>query len=116
MKVHLKHGKVTENMHGARRNYRYVWDNVLEARSHASTQETTQARVMTDRELLISLHQKVDCNHEWTKRHLGEILSYMAQMHSSQKKVHQYVHHTYQHLDALMKEVIIPEDLEKLGP
>src|SRR3954464_11782183 len=26
MKVHLKHGKVTQNMHGASRNYRYVWD------------------------------------------------------------------------------------------
>ena len=70
---------------------------------------------MNDRELLISIHQKVDRNHEWKKCHLGNILSYMAQMHSSQKKVHPYVHHTYQHLDALMKEVIIPQDLEKLG-
>src|SRR4051812_34873232 len=26
MKVHLKHGKVTQIMHGSRRNYRYVWD------------------------------------------------------------------------------------------
>src|SRR3954470_22601763 len=26
MKVHLKHGKVTQNMHGASTNYRYVWD------------------------------------------------------------------------------------------
>src|SRR4051812_39789078 len=26
MKVHLKHGKVTQSMHGASRNYRYVWD------------------------------------------------------------------------------------------
>src|SRR4051812_16762782 len=26
MKVHLKHGKVTQNMHGASRNYKYVWD------------------------------------------------------------------------------------------
>ena len=24
--MHLKHGKVTQNMHGASRNYRYVWD------------------------------------------------------------------------------------------
>ena len=23
---HTKHGKVTQNMHGASRNYRYVWD------------------------------------------------------------------------------------------
>ena len=26
MKVHQKHTNVTQNMHGARRNYRYVWD------------------------------------------------------------------------------------------
>ena len=26
MKVHLKHGKVRQNMHGASRNYRYVCD------------------------------------------------------------------------------------------
>ena len=26
MQVQAKHGKVTQNMHGARRNYRYVWD------------------------------------------------------------------------------------------
>ena len=26
MKVHLKHVKVTQNMHGASKNYRYVWD------------------------------------------------------------------------------------------
>ena len=26
MKVQAKHGKVTQNMHGASKNYRYVWD------------------------------------------------------------------------------------------
>src|SRR4051812_22690309 len=26
MEVQAKHGKVTQNMHGASRNYRYVWD------------------------------------------------------------------------------------------
>ena len=26
MKVQVKHGKVTQNMRGASRNYRYVWD------------------------------------------------------------------------------------------
>src|SRR4051812_45358840 len=39
----------------------------------------------------------------------------MAQMHTTQKKVHQYAHHTYQRLDALMSEVIIPEDLAKFN-
>src|ERR1041385_4940931 len=86
-----------------------------EERTHASTEETTQARLMTDRELLISLHQKVDRIHDWTKRQIGDILSYMAQMHTTQKKVHQYAHHAYQRLDALLTEVITPEDLAKLG-
>src|ERR1041385_5363100 len=26
MKVQAKHGKVTQNMHGASRNHRYIWD------------------------------------------------------------------------------------------
>src|SRR3954468_19134062 len=26
MKVYLDHSNITQNMHGARRNYRYVWD------------------------------------------------------------------------------------------
>src|ERR1041385_3504246 len=30
MKVQAKHGKVTQNMHGASRNYRYVWDVSIE--------------------------------------------------------------------------------------
>ena len=70
---------------------------------------------MTDRELLISLHQKVDQNHDWAKRQVGEILSYLSQTHTSQKKLHQYVHHTYLHLYALMKEVLIPGDLKHLS-
>ena len=70
---------------------------------------------MTDRQLLISLHQKIDRNHDWAKHQVGEILSYLAQTHTSQKKAHQYVHHTYLHLDALMKEVLIPEDLKHLS-
>ena len=34
----------------------------------------TAPRVMTDRELLLSLHQKVDRNHKWVKRQFGSIL------------------------------------------
>src|SRR3954462_646386 len=39
----------------------------------------------------------------------------MTHTHTSVKKVHQYAHHTYQHLEALMKDVITPEDLTKMG-
>src|ERR1044072_8063279 len=86
-----------------------------EARTHASTEDTTQHRVMSDRELLISLHQKVDHNHDWVKRQFADSLSYLTHMHSSVKKVHQYAHHTYQHLNALMKDVISPEALKQLN-
>src|SRR4051812_24712972 len=34
MKVQAKHGKVTQNMHGASRNYRYVWDVSVEHALH----------------------------------------------------------------------------------
>src|SRR4051812_7873212 len=44
-----------------------------ETRTHASTEDTTQVRVMTDRELLISLHQKVDRHHDWVKRQFSDI-------------------------------------------
>ena len=59
-----------------------------QAGTNTSTEDTSQAHVMTDRELLISLHQKVDRNHDWTKRQISEILTYIAQMHTSQKKTH----------------------------
>jgi hypothetical protein len=34
--------------------------------------------IMTDHELLISLHQKVDRNHNWVKRQLAAILANMT--------------------------------------
>ena len=41
MKVHLKHGKVTQNIHGASRNYRYVWDvSVIESPEPARSVES----------------------------------------------------------------------------
>ena len=35
--------------------------------------QATAPRVMTDREILISLHQKGDPNHKWVKRQFGAI-------------------------------------------
>ena len=48
----------------------------------------TTPRVMTDRELIPSLHQKVDRNHRWVKRQFGSILHNMAATHNSVKKNH----------------------------
>src|SRR3954467_4812768 len=38
MKVQAKHGKVTQIMHGASRNYRYVWDVSHHKFKHYSSQ------------------------------------------------------------------------------
>ena len=38
------------------------------ANAPKSSPQATAPRVMTDRELLLSLHQKVDRNHKWVKR------------------------------------------------
>ena len=44
MKVHQKHSKVTQNMYGASRNYRYVWDvSVISAVSEGSSSSVASA-------------------------------------------------------------------------
>ena len=42
MKVHIKHDKVTQIMHGASRNYRYVWDVSLVESLHYNLLSTIQ--------------------------------------------------------------------------
>ena len=39
----------------------------------------------------------------------------MAQMHTSQKKTHQYAHHTYQRVAAILEAVIAPEEIQQIG-
>ena len=46
---------------------------------------------MTDRELLLSLHQKVDRNHKWVKRQFGAILQNMTVTQNTVKKNHYYL-------------------------
>ena len=46
----------------------------------------TTPRVMTDRELLLSLHQKVNRNHKWVKHHFGSILHNMTATQCSEEK------------------------------
>ena len=48
--------------------------------------QATAPRVMTDHELLLSLHQKVDRNHKWVKRQFGSILHNMTSTHNAVKK------------------------------
>ena len=57
--------------------------------------QATAPRVMTDHELLLSLHQKVDRNHKWVKRQFGSILHNMTATHNAVKKNHYYLHEVF---------------------
>lgn len=73
------------------------------------------ARVMTDHELLISLHQKVDRNHEWVQRQIHQILHYMTVTQNLVKKNHYYTHETFDHAWAILSHPKIDEELKELG-
>src|SRR4051812_17559555 len=71
--------------------------------------------MMTDRELLLSLHQKVDRNHKWDKRHFGSILHNMTSTHNAVKKNQYYLHETFNHTWVVLSHVYSAEDLKKTG-
>ena len=75
----------------------------------------TAPRVMTDRELLLSLHQKVDRNHKWVKRQFGSILHNMTATHNAVKKNHYYLHETLNRTWAVLSQVYSEEDLKTMG-
>ena len=75
----------------------------------------TAPRVMTDRELLLSLHQKVDRNHKWVKRQFGSILHNMTATHNAVKKNHYYLHETLNRTWAVLSHIYGEEDLKKMG-
>ena len=58
------------------------------ANAPKSSPQATAPCVMTDRELLISLHQNVDRDHKWVKRQFGSILDNMTSTHNAVKKNH----------------------------
>ena len=65
------------------------------ANAHKSTPQDTAPRVMTDRELLLSLHQKVDRNQKLVKRQFGSLLHNMTTTHNAVKKNHYYLHEVF---------------------
>src|SRR4051812_28147008 len=70
MKVYVKHGKVTQNMHGASRNYRYVWD--VSAAKPAIYQKdlrryhsrSIKTQTFQEGDLVLRLIQKMDGMHK----------------------------------------------------
>jgi len=69
---------------------------------------------MTDRELLLSLHQKVDRNHKWVKRQFGAILQNMTVTQNTVKKNHYYLHQVFDRTWAILSNMYSAEDLKEM--
>ena len=76
--------------------------------------QNTVPRVMTTRELLISLHQKVDRNHNWVKRQLAAILANMTVTQNSVRKNHYYAHEIFDRSWAILSHLKTSEELEEM--
>ena len=70
---------------------------------------------MTDPELLLSLHQKVDRNHKWVKHQFGSILHNMTATHNAVKKNHYYLHEVFDRTWAILSHLYGEEDLKQMG-
>ena len=70
---------------------------------------------MTDHELLLGLHQKVDRNHKWVKRQFGSILHNMTSTHNAVKKNQYYLHETFNRTWDVLSHVYIAADLKNMG-
>ena len=77
--------------------------------------QATAPRVMTDRELLLSLHQKVDRNHKWVKRQFDALLHNMTSTHNAVKKNQYYLHETFNRTWAVLTHVYSAEELKTMG-
>lgn len=69
---------------------------------------------MTDRELLLSLHQKVDRNHKWVKRQFGAIIHNMTVTQNTVKKNHYYLHQVFDCTWAITSHVYTDDELKKM--
>ena len=85
------------------------------ANASKQSPQATAPRVMTDRELLLSLHQKVDRNHKWVKRQFGSILHNMTATYNSVKKNHYYLNEGFDRTWAVLTHLYGDEDLKQMG-
>ena len=84
------------------------------AKASAQTHQETAPRVMTDRELLLNLHQKIDRNHKWVKRQFGSLLRDMTVTHNSVRKNHYYLHEVFDRTWAILSHLKTPEELKEM--
>ena len=85
------------------------------ANAYKPNPQATAPRVVTDRELLLSRHQKVDRNQKWVKRQFGSILHNMTATHTAVKKNHYYLHEVFSRTWAVMSHLYGEEELKQMG-
>ncbi|KAI4995697.1 hypothetical protein ZWY2020_037745 [Hordeum vulgare] len=71
-------------------------------------------RVMTNRELLPSLHQKVDRNHKWVKHQLSAIVKTLSETQNAVKNNHYYLHEVFDRTWATLAHLKTQEKLDEL--
>ena len=69
---------------------------------------------MTNRELLLSLHQKVDRNHKWVKLQFGAIVKTLNETQNAVKINHHYLHEVFDRTWATLAHLKTPKELEEL--
>ena len=84
------------------------------ANASAHFPQSTAPRVMTNQELLISLNQKVDRNHDWVKRQLAAILANLTVTQNSVRKNHYYAHEIFDRSWAILSHLKTSEELEEM--
>ncbi|KAI4980427.1 hypothetical protein ZWY2020_020912 [Hordeum vulgare] len=71
-------------------------------------------RVLNTRELLLSLHQKVDRNHKWVKRQFGAIVKTLTETQNSVKINHHYLHKVFDRTWATLAHLKTQTELEEM--
>ncbi|KAI4987455.1 hypothetical protein ZWY2020_020255 [Hordeum vulgare] len=71
-------------------------------------------RVMNTRELLLSLHQKVDRNHKWVKHQFSAIVKTLNEKQNVVKLNHYYLHEVFDRTWATLAHLKTPAELEEL--
>ncbi|KAI4983638.1 hypothetical protein ZWY2020_025504 [Hordeum vulgare] len=87
----------------------YSWDDT---KTHPPS--PVAPRVMNTRELLLSLHQKVDPNHKWVKCQFGAIVKTLNETQNVVKLNHHYLHEVFDRTWATLAHLKTPAELEEL--